>query len=284
MRFDFVLLLTAAWSPLLASSEPYPRGILEGITEDELKITYKCKICYDVDYSTDTVKDDICNCRGPWLFVGAYGLFGYDTGRNGVGAFGRKSAICDKTGEKKSNGVIWTFDFSSFKIAPFWAPLSNPLLWQMVNPLNLKVGQQPSYYEYDPNWIFLRKKVWSCPEPTMPTKSPTFKPTKAPRVTSCPTSPPSKLKPTRRPTHKPSPKPTRNHPSPKPSMWPLHGDPIGMGTPAPTLYPSPRPSMWPLHGDPIGMGTPAPTLYPSPKPSQWLLCEESVEDYSYYSR
>jgi hypothetical protein len=226
MHVGFVLLLTAAWLLPLASSKSYPSGILEGVTEDELKNIYYCKICSDVDYSTDMVEDDICDCGGPWLFVGAYGLFGYDTVRYGVGAFGKQSTICDETREKRSNGVVWTFDFSSFKIAPYWATLSSPLLWQMGNPLNVRVAQQPPDIEYDPKLISFRKKVWSCPEPTMSTKSPSVTPRNAPKVASTSAFPPIKLQPIHRPTHKPSPKVTRSYPSPKPSVWPIPGDSV----------------------------------------------------------
>jgi hypothetical protein len=224
MRIDFVLTLMVAWLLPLTSSKSYPSGILEGVTEDELKNVFNCNICSDVDYSTDIMEDDICHCGGPWLFVGAYGLSGYDAGRYGVGAFGRQSTICDETREKRSNGVIWTFDFSSFKIAPYWATLSSPLLWQMGNPLNVRVAQQPPNYENDPKLISFRKKVWSCPEPIVPTKSPSVASRNAPKVSSISSFPPIKLQPVHRPTCKPSTKVTQSHPSPKPSVWPIPGD------------------------------------------------------------
>lgn len=226
MGLGFLLLWTAASLLLLASSKSYPQGILEGVTEDELENIYHCESFYDVDYSTDIEEEDICHNRGPWLFVGAYGLFGYDTVGYSIGAFGRQSTICDKTRDKRSNGVIWTLDFSSFKIAPFWAPLSFPLLWQMVNPANLRVVQQPSYYGYDPKQTFLRKKIWSCPEPTVPPKFGSLTPRNAPTVTLISAYPPSKLQPTSRSTFKPSPKPTPSHPSHKPSLWPTPGETV----------------------------------------------------------
>lgn len=192
------------WSPVWS----YPEGIQEGGKVDEFTLsdTYKCEICYSpTNYGANTSYANICDCAGPWLFVGTqdykYKILPNKNGKGKayiVGAFGRQSEICPAD-MKISNGVEWlvvpnqqfTFGQPGQKRRVSWQ------LTSTVDPAPPKIAQRPVAYggKFGKFWNdnLLYKVVWSCSEP-----APTGPPTSSPPPTTRPTATlrPSNSKPT----------------------------------------------------------------------------------------
>lgn len=189
-----------AWT--LSPVWSYPEGVQESNKVDDFALsdTYNCKMCYGpTAYGAETSYADICDCAGPWLFVGTQDYrFKILPNKDGkgktylVGAFGKKSEICP-TDKKVSYGVEWLVVPN--QQVTFGQPQRNRRLsWQLssaVDPAPPKIAQRPVAYggKYGKFWNdnLLYKVVWSCPEPK-PAGAPTFSPppTTSPRTTGRP--------------------------------------------------------------------------------------------------
>jgi hypothetical protein len=136
MRISCTLLLMTAFLWPDVASKHLPSGVQENtITQEMLLDKLDCNYCSLSPYTEFITFDRICECKGEYLFVGAFNLDNSErTVPYLVGAFGKWSDIClgaGVAGTPKSNGVQWIVDPTAGAFA-FGAP-NHPLLlrWQI---------------------------------------------------------------------------------------------------------------------------------------------------------
>ena len=170
-----MLLISLLFLPSTLSDIPY--GIKYYSVNDYGLETGGCTICFDGYYENEIYSEDILNCDGPVLFVGAQGRYMSDFWDRDflLGAFGLASEVHHFTVLNKpheSNGVYWyftpgkSFGFlgdDTLEQATADIGDTNPrsrLSWNLSKyggyrvGNNLRLGETVDYY---------RKRIYNCP-------------------------------------------------------------------------------------------------------------------------
>jgi hypothetical protein len=265
MRLYSAAILAATWI-LKSSAADLPSGIIKDMTDKKLEALgcTECKAARRF-YNADMKQSDMCDCAGPWLWVGAYFVNYYM-----LGAFGKKEHMC-KGGLQGQAGSYFSSSPSFFEITKDQSPAeSSVILYWAFTPENIKKQMPKNPYVDDKvenNKV--EKRVWNCPAPTKaPTPSPSYPPTPSPTDASTPY-----------PTYPPTPSPT-DAPTPSPDAstpyhtYPPMPSPTDAPTPSPTYPPTPSPTDAPTPSPtypPTYPPTPSPTPYhtypPTPSPT-----------------
>ena len=273
MRLYSAAILAATWI-LKSSAADLPSGIIKDMTDKKLE-ALGCTECTAARrfYNADMKQSDMCDCAGPWLWVGAYFVNYYM-----LGAFGKKEDMCHGL----LQGQVGSYFSSSpyfFEITRDQSPAASSVIlyWAFI-PENIK-KQMPKnpYIDEKVENNKVEKRVWNCPAPTKaPTPSPTPSPTDAPAPyrTYLPTPPPTGA-PTPSPTNAPTPYRTYL-PTPSPTGAPLRSLPtirpsgFAPNTRRPTRpRPTRRPTRLPTTRRPTRLPTTRrPTRLPTNRPTK----------------